>query len=292
MRTTLFIAISCALAQTASAQQSNTSLDIQDEATIPIFGPGIDLPDRPEPIENADEQLPSQDVQPIETELDDAQAGDVPADSQDEHIEDQESRALPAIEQQPLGTSSTPQQNSSSPLSNLSIAAQTFVALVIVVGLALVLRYIVKTAAGRSGSIAGQLTAGGRAPSGVLSILGRYPIARGQTLVLLKLDRRILLLCQTPSGFSTLTSVTDPDEVASILTRTEDEDGNSMTQQFREALTHAEQDPAISGNGTLELPDNPFQINGEIEDKPQSHAPLDPVASLKKRLEQLGGSSA
>ncbi|MFG0257312.1 MAG: FliO/MopB family protein [Phycisphaerales bacterium JB043] len=283
MRITLCTAICCALALPTMAQRSNSPLDIDAPTVVPFLGPGLY-------VEQSDDEQPAQNEQDEQTQddLTDEQADTQPATTGDQS----ESQSLPPIEQQPLGTPPSTQQQPASPLSNLSIVVQTLIALGIVIALALVLRFIMRAAAGRTGSLAGQLTAAGRAPSGVISILGRYPVARGQTLVLLKLDRRILLLCQTPSGFTTLDTISDPDEVASILTRTEDGDGNTMTQQFREALHIAEKDPDISGDGTLELPDNPFQINADETDTPQVHVPLDPVASLKKRLEQLGGSSA
>lgn len=218
---------------------------------------------------------------------------DQPPPTQSESLSS-ESKPLPAIEHQPLGTPQTPTQQSSKPRAQMLVIAQTLGALILVISLALGLRAFIRTVSKRSGSVAGQLSAGGRAPAGVLSILGRYPVARGQTLVLLKLDRRILLLCQTQAGFTTLSDIDDPDEVASILTRTQDAQGASMTKKFRDALHIAEQDPAVSGNGTLELPDDAFTLNTQpmpLEDA-RTRIAMDPVESLKRRLEQLGGTSA
>lgn len=61
---------------------------------------------------------------------------------------------------------------------------------------------------------------GGR-PSGVLEILARYPVGRGQTLVLLKIGRRVLLLHQTATAMITLSEVTDAAELANLLSRIE-----------------------------------------------------------------------
>ncbi|MCE7974881.1 MAG: hypothetical protein DYG92_11270 [Leptolyngbya sp. PLA1] len=100
------------------------------------------------------------------------------------------------------------------------------------------------------GGLLAALGPGGRAPSGVLEVLGRFPAGRGTTLVLLKLDRRVLLLCQTHGrgngGMSTLCEVTDPDEVAGILLRTRDEAGETIATRFREHLERegAEPEPA------------------------------------------------
>ena len=86
-------------------------------------------------------------------------------------------------------------------------------ALVVVVGLMVVLRLAVRR-------FGGPLSGGGR-PSGVLEVLGRYPIARGQHLVLLKLVGRVVLLHQTRNGMAALSEITDPDEVAALLARVE-----------------------------------------------------------------------
>jgi flagellar biogenesis protein FliO len=86
-------------------------------------------------------------------------------------------------------------------------------ALVAVVALLLVLRVIMRR-------LGGPLTGGGR-PSGVVEVLARYPVARGQQLVLLKMGGRIVLLHQTKTGMTTLSEVTDPDEVAALRARVE-----------------------------------------------------------------------
>ncbi len=104
------------------------------------------------------------------------------------------------------------------------------------------------------GGIAGDLGPGGRAPSGLLEVLGRYPVGRGVQLVLLRVDRRVLLLSQSAGGklsgqrFAVLTEITDPDEVASILVKARDEEGASMSKRFQALLGQYEQ------NG---LPDEP-----------------------------------
>ncbi|MBL8764903.1 MAG: flagellar biosynthetic protein FliO [Phycisphaerae bacterium] len=85
-----------------------------------------------------------------------------------------------------------------------------------------------------------------RAPAGILELLGRYPIGRGQMLLLLKVDRRIVLLSQSGSGYlrgsgpmSVLCEITDPEEVAAILVRSRDEAGDSIAARFRTLLDRA-----------------------------------------------------
>lgn len=119
----------------------------------------------------------------------------------------------------------------------------TVIPLAGVLGLAAVGARLLRTAAKRSGSLRSALGAGGRAPSGIMEILGRYPVSRGATLVLLKLDSRVLLLSQTSggrfgagAGFQTLAEINDPEEVASILIRSRDAEGDSLAERFRSML--------------------------------------------------------
>ena len=84
----------------------------------------------------------------------------------------------------------------------------------------------------------GPLARGGR-PSGVLEILGRYPIARGQQLVLLRLVSRVVLLHQSRNGLTTLSEVTDSDEVAALLARVEAATRSGPPGRFHGLLARA-----------------------------------------------------
>ncbi len=86
-------------------------------------------------------------------------------------------------------------------------------ALAVVLGLLFGLRAVVRRSSWA-------LPSGGR-PSGVVEILARYPVARGQQLILLKLARRVLLVHRSGSTMTTLSEVADPDEVAALLGRIE-----------------------------------------------------------------------
>lgn len=63
--------------------------------------------------------------------------------------------------------------------------------------------------------------AGARRPSGVVEVLARYPVSRGQQVVLLKVARRVIVACQTPAGLRTLGEFTDADDVADVIGRCE-----------------------------------------------------------------------
>lgn len=126
------------------------------------------------------------------------------------------------------------------------------------------------------GGLLAALGPGGRAPSGVLEVLGRFPAGRGTTLVLLKLDRRVLLVCQTHgrgnAGMSTLCEVTDPDEVAGLLLRTRDEAGETIATRFRE---HLQREGAESEGPGKEPPGR------------QPRADREGVSALRGRLETM-----
>lgn len=94
-------------------------------------------------------------------------------------------------------------------------------------------------------SLASALGPGGRSPAGLVEVLGRYPVAKGQLLVLIKLDRRVLLLGHsspsrgsgTGGGFVTLAEVTDPEEVAAVLQKAEQTGpGSGLAAKFNAIL--------------------------------------------------------
>lgn len=134
--------------------------------------------------------------------------------------------AQPESESLPLGAAlrSAP----ADAIGGSSSIATTLASLLAVVGLIVLLSAIYKWLSSKAGGLAGQIGAGGKSPSGLVSVLARYPLGRGQTLVLLKLDRRVLLLCQSSSGrmrggmtTQTLSEITSPEEVASIIGKAE-----------------------------------------------------------------------
>lgn len=101
-------------------------------------------------------------------------------------------------------------------------------ALTLVIGLILLLRSLVRR-------MGGPLVDGGR-PSGVLLVLARYPVARGQTLVLLKLGRRLLLCHQSKGEMSTLSEIDGEDEVAAMLARIEAGSRGKEAERFEKML--------------------------------------------------------
>ncbi len=123
---------------------------------------------------------------------------------------------------------------------------RTIGALGLVIFLMFALKWGMGKASGMSGTLRSQLGAAGRSPSGVLFVLGRYPVARGLSLVLVRLDSRVMLLSQSSEGFRTLTEITSADEVASIIRKAEGESGSSAAAQFAKVIKAFERDPSVT----------------------------------------------
>ncbi len=168
------------------------------------------------------------------------------------------------VEKRPLGKSVASLANRQAKVgeatgeakSNQLGISKTLGALMVVVGLMLVLVMAFRWVSARNGGLIASLGPSGRAPSGVLEILARYPIARTQRLVLLRVGQRVILCCQTngakaaAGAMTTLTELSDPEEVASILRMIRDQDGSSNRTAFKNALKDAGGQPEQSNDET------------------------------------------
>lgn len=162
--------------------------------------------------------------------------------------------AMPPTESLPLGPLSDTEAPEVTPADSdknrsafeLGGAVRTVLSLGFVVGLAILAGAGAKKLSKGRGGLLGSLGPGGPSPSGVLEIMGRYPVGSGQTLVLLRLDRRMLLLHQTTgrrgAQMRTLCEIDDADEVASILLKTREAEDESVQAGFREAMHRLEND--------------------------------------------------
>jgi flagellar biogenesis protein FliO len=65
---------------------------------------------------------------------------------------------------------------------------------------------------------------GARRPEGVVSVLARYPVARGQQIVLLKVGRRVIVANQGAQGMQTLSEFSAEADVADLVARCEASD--------------------------------------------------------------------
>jgi hypothetical protein len=152
------------------------------------------------------------------------------------------------------------------------------------------LRYLAR----RQGGLMASMGPGGRAPTGLMEVLGRYPVARGQTLVLIKLDRRVLLLSQSVGGraggggFTTLSEITDPDDVASILMRSREESGDSISHRFKNFLAGEEARTWDPGAESTQVDLAGSEFGGSYEDGPYGPDEAETgVGLLRRRVESL-----
>lgn len=114
-----------------------------------------------------------------------------------------------------------------------------------------VLRYMIRRS--RGDTAGSRLLTGGRAPSGVASILGKYSIARGQQVVLLEVGRRILVTHQSAGNLTTLSEITDPEELADLRARIAGVDRTERERPFDSALTSSlEKTPTSEALSTVE----------------------------------------
>lgn len=133
---------------------------------------------------------------------------------------------------------------STSPMEMMRSMWRTGGALVLVIGIAVALAWTTKRLSRARGSLAAAMGPGGASPSGVLEVLGRYPLSRGVTLVLLKIDAKVLLVSQSVSrggaSMQTLCEIDRPDQVASILLRASRTDRSSIADRFQSLLSSSE----------------------------------------------------
>lgn len=141
---------------------------------------------------------------------------------------------------------------------------QTVIALAAVLALIGVLAMIVKFAAKRSGGLMSVFAPTVKAPQGVLEVLARYPVATGTQLLVLKFDRRVLLVSQASnkgwrSGatMQTLCELQDPADVASILIKTRGEEQASLAAKFQKML--ASEDAEFDDRENA----NPYAMRGQ-----------------------------
>jgi len=127
---------------------------------------------------------------------------------------------------------------------------QTILALGGILLLIFGLATLYKRLAQSKGGLVGAIGAGGTAPSGLVEVLGRYPVSGKMTLVVMRFDRRILLLSHAGGGrgknatlgaMTTLCELDRPEDVASVLLKVRDLEGDSIAQSFARTLREADE---------------------------------------------------
>lgn len=182
----------------------------------------------------------------------------------------------PANESEPLAKG-----DDKSFLLGMGGLTQTGIALAIVVALILALAWIYErsTRARRGVTSSG----GSRSPAGLIEVLARYPMGQRQSLVLLKFDRRVLLLNQTaprggPMVTTTLCELTDAEDVASVLVKVRDADGETINRAFRDAMERADR---TTGAALAEPDPMSARFEVPVEPKPMARAAVAPAPAFE-----------
>jgi len=141
----------------------------------------------------------------------------------------------------PVRASSQPTSTKPEASSQGATLVRTATSLTAVVALILLAALVVRSLARRQGGIMAAVGPGGRAPSGVVEVLARYPVARSQTLILLKLPRRVIVLAQTrgvrgASSLAALSEIIDAEEIADLVLRTREADNQTIARKFGSIL--------------------------------------------------------
>lgn len=140
--------------------------------------------------------------------------------------------------------------SSTNPMLSRGSMLQTILALGGVLLLIFGLATLYKRLAKSQGGLAGAIGAGGSAPSGLVEVLGRYPVSSKMTMVVMRFDRRILLLSHAGGGrgknagmgsMTTLCELNQPEDVASVLLKVRDLEGESIARSFAQTLQEADE---------------------------------------------------
>jgi len=97
----------------------------------------------------------------------------------------------------------------------------------VVIGLFLMIAYVAKRKMPKSRS---------GLSSEVIELLGRVSLVPRQDMQLVRVGKKLLLLCVTATGAETLTEITDPDEVERLTTAAQQGRSGSVTATFRDVL--------------------------------------------------------
>lgn len=160
--------------------------------------------------------------------------------------------------------------NETSKWDGLYSTCQVLGALGIVLGLIFIGKSLLKKI------VPGSVVGSGK---GVIEVLARYPLAKSQSLVLIRLGSQIVLLSQAKETSTSLLVVSDPNEVANILGQVQGNKSNSLQAGFSKLLSHASKDLE-----KLPLEANEYQLEvSEDEALPTGTQPM-PRVEYSERL--------
>lgn len=141
----------------------------------------------------------------------------------------QPARFIPSPEDQAAGTDKSESRFWNAPTWSMRTLGATGAVLGLILLAASVLKRTTRS-----------LSSEGKAVSGLVEVLARYPFGRHQTLVLVKIDRRILILCQNQQKTTLISEITDPEEVVSILRKCRDDQGESFDRRLEDLIKQSE----------------------------------------------------
>ncbi|MBI1369524.1 MAG: hypothetical protein GC162_12830 [Planctomycetes bacterium] len=147
---------------------------------------------------------------------------------------------------------------------------QTFAALAIVISMIFALRFILQRVGG------GATAAAHVAP--LVEVLARTTIAPKTQVMFLKINQRIVAVCQSPAGMHPLTTFDQPDDMAWILSQIESAKPMSISQGFRQLVHRFDRDYAAESETSPTGPDTGEQYIDRTRDS---------MSSLLSRLRTL-----
>lgn len=80
--------------------------------------------------------------------------------------------------------------------------------------------------------LAGRTIRGAGRPEGVIEVLARYPIGRGQQIVLMRVGRRVIVAHQADRSMRTLMETSDADEVAELIAKARSSGGDLFSRML------------------------------------------------------------
>lgn len=155
------------------------------------------------------------------------------------HSREQLPLGAPADRSAAVGVPSAP-----APVQSNGWMLQTITALGVVIGMIFVLRFVLQ----RTGAL--QRLGGLGGVGGLVEVLARTPIAPKTHLLFLRINQRIIIAAQSPSGISNLANLDSAEDVAWILGRVQAAKSSSISRSFLNILSayDKEHDKAEGGD--------------------------------------------
>lgn len=100
---------------------------------------------------------------------------------------------------------------------------------------------------------------------GVLSVLARLPVSTKQSLILVKMGRQLVLLGVSPDNISSLSVVSDPEQVAAMVGEVASSKKDSMSRAFSQAFSEESKVYGGLGDEGAEAPSASGHVKGLLD---------------------------